>query len=189
MLNKRLAWVVILLTLAAGCSSAKGAAGRSNKESPPDSKLVESRSVQSSAAELGFKESAASLGLAADQVLSSVSFRGGAVGDEHFSGGHVLLWESEPGRLTVQASLNGATDGWKPSTATAHLITGKDRPFYVSAALLNDAADNERWVPLWAFFGKVSVADIKVLTITFPGVLPSGKTYIATARGCTSTKG
>lgn len=170
MLDKRLAWVIILLALSAGCSSTKGTEGRSNKESPTDSKLVESRPVQSSVMAPGFKNSAASLGLAADQVLNWTSFLGGTVGDEHFSGGHVLLWESEPGRLTVQASLDRAADGWKPTNVTAHLVTGKDRPLYVSAALLNDVADNERRVPLWAFFGKVNVADIKVLQITFPGV-------------------
>lgn len=162
--HKRLAWILIVLTLAAGCSSIKGPGDRVNQALASDPKPV-----QSSPTKLDVKDSAASLGLTADQVLNWASFRGGVVGDEPFAGGHVLVWESEPRRLTVQAVLDTESDGWKPTNVTSHLITGADFPLYASYALVNDVADNERKVPLWAFFGKVTDANIKVVQITFPG--------------------
>lgn len=103
------------------------------------------------------------------QVLNWVAFEGGTVGDRPFSGGRVLLWESEPGRLTAQAFLGSEAEGWKAAGVVSHLVTGEERPLYATATLLNDVVEDERRVPLWTFYGKANDARIESIRIVFPG--------------------
>ncbi|MFZ5817939.1 MAG: hypothetical protein ACOY93_22030 [Bacillota bacterium] len=163
---------LLLLALAAGCSTpaTPPALAPDPEPAPADQAPSPGPSAAPAGVADGPKEVAAALGLTPEQVLDQAPFQGGRLGDQPFAGGWVLLWRSEPDRLTAQAALERPEGGWRATNVTAHLITPTGQPLLATAALLNDVSEAERKVPLWAFFGQVQDPRIRSVAINFPGM-------------------
>lgn len=108
-------------------------------------------------------------GLSTDQVLNRASFLGGTLGDRAFHGGQVLLWQPEPNRYRLRASLDLGGGQWRSTNNTNEMVFDQ-APFLASLALLNDMAEVERAVPLWAFYGHVETSEITLVEVRIPGV-------------------
>ncbi|MDF2804706.1 MAG: hypothetical protein K0S61_4611 [Anaerocolumna sp.] len=110
-------------------------------------------------------------------ILINKDFYGGNVGEVEFHGGKVLLWRVEPNRLRVRCSLNMGEGNWRSTNVTSDIATNNESPFIATEAMVNDVDENERKVPLWAFYGIVNDANIQRIRVNFIG-FPSIETTV-----------
>jgi hypothetical protein len=96
-------------------------------------------------------------------------FVGGTFRDHAFHGGQVLLWQPEPNRYRLRASLDLGGGQWR-STNNPYDVASDPATFAASVALLNDVVQDERAVPLWVFFGHVANPEIALVEVEIPGI-------------------
>lgn len=163
---------LIATLLIGGCSVGEKAVGKKVEPPlPPPAKSQPSTVSSSKAApNVVNQAAAAALGIKPEQVLNSASFEGGTIGGRTFRGGQVLLWESDRGYFIAQASLDLGDGQWRAANSTAQILGRGNTGFEAMVALLNDQVEEERKVPLWAFFGRVSDPGVKTIEVRILGV-------------------
>jgi hypothetical protein len=66
---------------------------------------------------------------------------------------------------------------WRSTNVTSDLATNNESPFIATEAMVNDVDENERKVPLWAFYGIVNDDNIQRIRVNFIG-FPSIETTV-----------
>lgn len=171
---KRIMTFVFILLIITGCdrSSQNLVIDQSDitlvtsKNEMADNSIVSVETLSSN--DKSLESALAELNLTSADILNKARFSGGMIGDKIIHGGIVFLWLDEGNRLSVQATIDG-DDGWYWANNINHIALNPELKFIASAAIVNGTSDQDRKIPLWAFYGVCNDEDIEYVDVEYVG--------------------